>query len=476
VTHERVGELDTAFFAYSQLSIGAIVLDPPPGGQAPDFEQFAEAVRNHLRRSASFRQRLRVVPHHVARPVWVDDPSFDLMAHLSAAPVSPGAEVSLDEFASLAAEASPRPIYIDRDAPWRLEVVEPMEGGRLGLVASVDHARADGIAALLFFTLLLADLPGEQPQGADDWRPEPQESDLRLVLEALGNRFHAFEHGVVELERRIGSRRGIVSLLRSAIDEAREMPAAVRYARRCRAGRTEPAPFNRTRAAGHICLALRDRPLAPASAAAHAAVPGATVNDAMLAGVAAGLADWLAAAGEPVRDLRTLMPVDVVRTRSDVPGPSNRASRSFVRLPVTEPDAVERLRLVHERTERVKRNDDARASLTLSRWVGRAPRRLSGRMRRWVDREVESFNLVVSDFRGPDSPVVAVGCPVRLLYPLTTLAGFNGINVTITSMQDRLCYSVMANADVIADPGPLVAGIDGTLDGLEQRSSPRPVA
>jgi hypothetical protein len=136
---------------------------------------------------------------------------------------------------------------------------------------------------------------------------------------------------------------------------------------------------------------------------------------------------------------------------------------------------VERLRLVHERTERVKRDDDARASLILSHWVSRAPRRLSGRMRRWLDREVERFNLVVSDFRGPDSPVEVVGCPVRLLYPLTTLAGFNGINVTITSMQDRLCYSVMVNADVIEDPDPLIAGIDRTLDEFERRSSPTPV-
>src|SRR5262249_17237875 len=100
----------------------------------------------------------------------------------------------------------------------------------------------------------------------------------------------------------------------------------------------------------------------------------------------------------------------------------------------------------------------------------------SGRMRHLVDREIESFNLVVSNFRGPDSPVIVVGCPVRLLYPLTTLTGFNGIDVTITSMQDQLCYSVMANADVIEDPGLVAAGIDRTLDELERRSTPGPVA
>jgi hypothetical protein len=197
-------------------------------------------------------------------------------------------------------------------------------------------------------------------------------------------------------------------------------------------------------------------------------VPGATVNDAILAAVAAGLADWLADTGQPVRDLRTLMPVDVVKTRHDQPGPSNRASRSFVTLPVTVADPVERLRLVHERTQRVKHDDDARASLLLSHWVGRMPRRVSRHARGLVERECESFNLVVSNFKGPEQPVLMLGCPVRLLYPLTTLTGFNGINVTATSMQERLCYSVMANGQVIEDTGVIVGGIERTLDALDR--------
>jgi WS/DGAT/MGAT family acyltransferase len=378
-------------------------------------------------------------------------------------------EVSLDQLATLAAEASARPI--DRaHAPWRLEVVEPMEGGRLGLVATVDHVRADGIAALVFFTLLLADLPGEQAGGEDDWSPEPAEDDLRLMLQALGNRFRAFEHKAVELERDARSRDDVASFVRNAGSESRELPAVAAYVRRARSERVEPCSFNQSRAADKVTLTFRDLPLEPASAAAHAAVPGATVNDAVLAGVAAGLRDWLAQAGEPVRDLRALMPVDVMHAGRGAGGPSNRASRSFVMLPVTEPDPVARLRFVHERTARVKRDDDARASLMLAHWVGRVPRRVSRPLRGWVDRECESFNLVVSDFRGPDAPVRVLGCPVRLLYPLTTLAGHNGINVTVTSMQDRLCYSVMANGHVITDPAPLVAGIERTFDELQRRT------
>ena len=465
MTHERVTELDATFLGWSQLNIGAIILDPPPGRQAPDFAALREAVGKHLRRSASFRRCLHAVPLHVDRPVWVDDDDFDLQQHLHRVPTAPDHETTVDELAALAAEASVQ--EADREhAPWGLEVVERMEGGRLGLVATVDHVRADGIAALLFFTLLLADLPDEQKQGADEWDPQPVD-DLALLLEAFSDRFHAFEGNAVALERRLRSRSGLSAVARSALDEARGIPAVARYVRRGRADRSDPAPFN-TPAGGKVGLALRDRPLAPIEAAAHRAVPGATVNDAIMAGVAAGLADWLADTGEPVRDLRTLMPVDVVKTRHDQPGPSNRASRSFVTLPVTVADPVERLRLVHERTQRVKRDDDARASLLLSRWVGRMPRRVSQHARGLVERECESFNLVVSNFKGPGQPVLILGCPVRLLYPLTTLTGFNGINVTATSIQDRLCYSVMANGQVIEDTGVLVGGIERTLDALDR--------
>ena len=172
MTHERVTELDATFLGWSQLNIGAIILDPPPGRQAPDFAALREAVGKHLRRSASFRECLHAVPLHVDRPVWVDDDDFDLQQHLHRVPTAPGHETTVDELAALAAEASVQ--EADREhAPWGLEVVERMEGGRLGLVATVDHVRADGIAALLFFTLLLADLPDEQKQGADSGTPSP---------------------------------------------------------------------------------------------------------------------------------------------------------------------------------------------------------------------------------------------------------------------------------------------------------------
>jgi hypothetical protein len=262
--------------------------------------------------------------------------------------------------------------------------------------------------------------------------------------------------------------------LGSEIDRWRALPAVAAYVRRGRRERVEPALCNRTRALGHVGLAFGNRPLAPTATAAHALVPGATVNDAMLAGVAAGVADWLTEAGEPVTDFRALMPVDVLHAGRRAGGPSNRTSRSFVRLPVTEPDPVRRLELVQARTERVKRDEDARASLMLAHWVGRVPRPMSRRLRSWVDREVETFNLSVTDVRGPDAPVTVLGCPVRLVYPLSTLTGFNGINVDITSMQDRLCYSVMANARAIADPAPVVAGIERTLDALERRAAPSP--
>ena len=48
-----------------------------------------------------YRQRVRFVPNDVGRPVWVDDPNFDLGFHVrrSAVP-SPGGDQELKEFSA----------------------------------------------------------------------------------------------------------------------------------------------------------------------------------------------------------------------------------------------------------------------------------------------------------------------------------------------------------------------------------------
>src|SRR5215469_9323440 len=65
-------------------------------GPAPGYEAVLEMVRAHLPSVPRYRQRVHFVPLALGRPVWVDDPHFNLSYHLrSTALPSPGGDAEL---------------------------------------------------------------------------------------------------------------------------------------------------------------------------------------------------------------------------------------------------------------------------------------------------------------------------------------------------------------------------------------------
>ena len=51
-------------------------------GPAPPFERLSEMVAGKLSRVPRYRQKVRFVPFGLGRPVWVEDPHFNLPYHL----------------------------------------------------------------------------------------------------------------------------------------------------------------------------------------------------------------------------------------------------------------------------------------------------------------------------------------------------------------------------------------------------------
>ena len=47
-------------------------------GPAPPFERLSEMVAGKLSRVPRYRQKVRFVPFGLGRPVWVEDPHFNL--------------------------------------------------------------------------------------------------------------------------------------------------------------------------------------------------------------------------------------------------------------------------------------------------------------------------------------------------------------------------------------------------------------
>ena len=57
---------------------GVLILEAPPGG----VDALAELVEARLALVPRYRQRVAEVPGHLANPVWVDDPDFDIAYHV----------------------------------------------------------------------------------------------------------------------------------------------------------------------------------------------------------------------------------------------------------------------------------------------------------------------------------------------------------------------------------------------------------
>src|SRR4051794_19525674 len=94
---ERLSAIDASFLHQegpaSHMHVGAVSLfEGPP----PAFAEFLDSLRMRLHLVPRYRQKLAVPPAGTGRPLWIDDPAFNLEYHVrqSALP-RPGTEDQL---------------------------------------------------------------------------------------------------------------------------------------------------------------------------------------------------------------------------------------------------------------------------------------------------------------------------------------------------------------------------------------------
>ncbi len=103
-----------------------------PGG-AVELAGLRLALAGRARGLAELRHRVLWTHPGEGRPVWVEDPSFDPLRHITAASLPPG-----EHLATWAANRSVHPL--DLGAPlWRADIVDGLPGGRAGVLIVVHH-------------------------------------------------------------------------------------------------------------------------------------------------------------------------------------------------------------------------------------------------------------------------------------------------------------------------------------------------
>ena len=80
---DRMSPLDASFLhiedAVSHMHIASVAIFEGP---APAYADVAGMVRSKLALVPRYRQVVRFVPFELGRPVWVDDPHFNLEYHI----------------------------------------------------------------------------------------------------------------------------------------------------------------------------------------------------------------------------------------------------------------------------------------------------------------------------------------------------------------------------------------------------------
>src|SRR6058998_2606909 len=117
VSWRRLSGMDAAFLhaetGDAPLHVmGALVLESCGRGPREDFRRIRAQIERRLPGLPILRRKLVQVPLGLARPVWVDDPTFDLDAHLRRAALpAPGGNAELFEAIARMAEV---PLHRDR--------------------------------------------------------------------------------------------------------------------------------------------------------------------------------------------------------------------------------------------------------------------------------------------------------------------------------------------------------------------------
>lgn len=156
---------------------------------------------------------------------------------------------------------------------------------------------------------------------------------------------------------------------------------------------------------------------------------GATVNDALLASVAAGFEAALRAAGEVVpATLPISSPVALRRHGSA----SNQVGVMLVRLPLDGDDPDDRLRLIAAQTRLEKARAREQGTLELMRGP------LGARIMDGIGHRQHVVAGFVTNVPGPAAPMRLAGAPITAMWPVSVLAANVRLGVAAVSYAGRI--------------------------------------
>jgi diacylglycerol O-acyltransferase len=441
------------------MHIGSVaVLEGPP----PEYGDLVRLIAAKLPLVPRYRQKVRFAPGGLGRPVWVDDPHFQILYHIRHTAIPPPG--GRDELRNIAGRVFAQ--LLDRSKPlWELWMVEGLEDGRWAIISKVHHCMVDGVAATDLLTVVF-DSTEDTPdvESPDDWFPGPEPralalaaaGALRTVADPLGTLRNV--SGVLHLTA--GSRTRLAeagTLVRSLSQWTKRSATSLN------------GPIGPHRRWSWAEASLDDVKVVRAAL-------GGTVNDVVLASITAGFRALLEHRGEDLTDrvVRTLVPVSV-RAEHERGTLNNRVSGMFPGLPVSIEDPAERLASISEQLSMLKESKQAVAGDALARIAGFAPPMLLALGARLAARTPQrALQTVTTNVPGPQYPLYVGGRRMVYSYPYVPIMGSVRISIAIFSYCGSLFFGITGDYDTVADIDVLRDGIESGMRELVAAAGGRP--
>ncbi|MFI2472539.1 wax ester/triacylglycerol synthase family O-acyltransferase [Nocardia xishanensis] len=424
-----------------------------------DYDRLVDLVESRLSLVPRYRRKVREIPFALGRPVWVEDSRFDITYHIrrSALP-SPGTDEQLHD---LVARLASRPL--DQSKPlWEMYLIEGLSEGRSAIFTKTHSALVDGVGALEIGHVILDASPSPRGLADDAWVAPREPTDVELLVGALTH-LAAQPREALEVARdasadafaMIGAAGravdSVVSAVRTAAIGAPDSPLNARTSRSRR--------FDVVRTDLDDYRKIRHR-------------FDCSTNDAILAVVTGALRNWLLSRGEALIESTTLravvpMSVYVEGPDRDRLEPASEVSSFLLDLPVGEPNPVMRLSHIAHATEANSKARRGVRARTLVHMAGFAPASLHAMSVRAASTFAEhTFNLVITNAPGPQTPMYIGGARMLEMYPVSPLLRNQASSIGITSYDGRVFYGLNADRDAMADIEVLAAAVHESMEEM----------
>ncbi|MGY1695375.1 MULTISPECIES: WS/DGAT/MGAT family O-acyltransferase [unclassified Geodermatophilus] len=465
---DRLSATDAGFY-YAEtenapLHVGSVSVFEGP---APSYGDLVRLLLSKLPLVPRYRQRVREVPLGLGRPLWVDDPHFQILYHVRHTAVpKPGGREQLRNLAGRVLGQR-----LDMAKPlWEVWLVEGLEDDRWALISKVHHCMVDGVAGTDLMQVMFDLDPAAEHPAPADWTPQRTPSGLAMAAGAVAETVTAPLRQLTALPgpEAVGS--GARSLVRSTRAAAASLPALARQALTPLA-RTLTGPIG-----PHRRWAWADAEFADLAAARTAL--GGTVNDVVLTAITRGFRDLLQGRGALGADtvVRTMVPISV-RKENERGALNNQVTAVFVDLPVGEPDPAERLALVRRQMDEYKRTMqavDARSIIAMGDYT--APTLLALGVRASMQAGQFWCQAVTTNVPGPRVPLYVLGRRMVSSHPYVPIAGGTRVSIGIFSYLDRMTFGINADFDAFPDVDVLSEGICRGIEELVALAKDQPAA